>query len=92
MELAGCYIIVTDVAKEKLSIQAVHDRYMALQKVERDFRTMKTGLLESRPLYVRKRATLADMFFAAHSLSKCNASWNVDWPLCSEPRPKIRRQ
>ncbi|MCX6930353.1 MAG: transposase [Verrucomicrobia bacterium] len=55
-ELAGCYVIVTDLAKEKLSPQAVHDSYMALQKVERDFRTMKTGLLEIRPLFVRKES------------------------------------
>jgi len=27
---------------------------MDLQKVERDFRTMKTGLLEIRPIFVRK--------------------------------------
>jgi hypothetical protein len=29
---------------------------MALQKVERDFRTMKTGLLEVRPVFVRKES------------------------------------
>ena len=56
LELAGCYVIVTNVAKEKLATQAVHDSYMALQKIERDFRTMKTGLLEIRPLFVRKES------------------------------------
>jgi transposase len=56
LELAGCYVIVTDVAKDKLAAQAVHDSYMALQRVERDFRTMKTGLLEIRPLFVRKES------------------------------------
>lgn len=56
LELAGCYVIVTDVGKDKLDSQGVHDSYMALQKVERDFRTMKTGLLEIRPLYVRKES------------------------------------
>lgn len=56
LELAGCYVIVTNTATDKLSTQAVHDSYMALQKVERDFRTMKTGLLEIRPLYVRKES------------------------------------
>ena len=55
-ELAGCYAIVTDVAKEKLDAGAVHASYMALQKVERDFRTMKTGLLEIRPVFVRKES------------------------------------
>src|SRR5450759_3914928 len=56
LELAGCYVIVTDVAKDKLNTEAVHASYMALQKVERDFRTMKTGLLEIRPVFVRKES------------------------------------
>jgi len=56
MELAGCYVIVTDVPEEQLSTEAVHASYMALQKVERDFRTMKTGLLEIRPIFVRKES------------------------------------
>jgi hypothetical protein len=54
MLLAGCYAIVTDVAKTGMATQDVHDNYMRLQKVERDFRTMKTGLLEVRPVFVRK--------------------------------------
>src|SRR3989454_586353 len=54
VDLAGCYVIVTDVAKDQLAAQAVHDSYVALQKVERDFRTMKTGMLEVRPVFVRK--------------------------------------
>jgi hypothetical protein len=31
----------------------VHTRYMNLIEVERDFRTMKTGLLEMRPIFLR---------------------------------------
>jgi len=54
LELAGCYVIVSDVSKDQLAAQAVHDSYVALQKVERDFRTMKTGLLQVRPVFVRK--------------------------------------
>jgi len=54
MELAGCYVVVTDVPREGMSSQAVHDSYLRLQKVERDFRTLKTGLLEVRPVFVRK--------------------------------------
>jgi len=54
VDLAGCYVIVTDVAKDQLAAQAVHDNYVGLQKVERDFRTMKTGMLEVRPVFVRK--------------------------------------
>ena len=56
MELAGCYVVVTDVPKSQLSGQEVHDSYVSLQKVERDFRQMKTGLLEVRPVFVRKES------------------------------------
>jgi transposase len=56
MELAGCYVVVTDVPKQQLSGQEVHDSYVGLQKVERDFRQMKTGLLEVRPVFVRKES------------------------------------
>ena len=56
MELAGCCVVVTDVPKQNLSGQEVHDSYVSLQKVERDFRQMKTGLLEVRPVFVRKES------------------------------------
>jgi transposase len=56
MELAGCYVVVSDVPKAQLSAQQVHDSYVSLQKVERDFRQMKTGLLEVRPIWVRKES------------------------------------
>jgi hypothetical protein len=50
----GCYVLETDVPQTVLDAQAVHDRYRDLYAVEQDFRTMKTGLLEVRPLFVRK--------------------------------------
>ena len=56
LELAGCYVVTTDVLPESMSAQEVHDSYVSLQKVERDFRAMKTGLLEVRPLFVRKES------------------------------------
>ncbi len=56
LELAGCYVVVSDVSKERMSGQEVHDSYVGLQKVERDFRAMKTGLLEVRPVFVRKES------------------------------------
>lgn len=56
LELAGCYVITTDVGKESLNTRQVHDSYMSLQKVERDFRTLKTGLLDVRPVFVRKQS------------------------------------
>jgi transposase len=56
LELAGCYVVTTDVAPSAMSAQQVHDSYVSLQKVERDFRTLKTGLLEVRPVWVRKES------------------------------------
>jgi transposase len=56
LELAGCYVVTTDVVPAALSAQQVHDSYVSLQKVERDFRTLKTGLLEVRPVWVRKES------------------------------------
>jgi transposase len=53
LELAGCYVVTSDVAKQNLSAQQVHDGYLSLQKLERDFRAIKTGLLEVRPIFLR---------------------------------------
>lgn len=64
MELAGCYVVTSDVPKEKMTSQEVHDSYMSLQKVERDFRAMKTGLLEVRPVFVRKESRTRGHVFA----------------------------
>jgi hypothetical protein len=52
--LDGCYVVVSDVPGDKASAQQLWDRYGNLQRVERDFRTLKTGLLEIRPLFLRK--------------------------------------
>jgi hypothetical protein len=64
LELAGCYVVVSDVSKDRMSGQQVHDNYVGLQKVERDFRTMKTGLLEVRPVFVRRESRTRGHVFA----------------------------
>ncbi|MGA7279723.1 MAG: IS1634 family transposase, partial [Desulfocapsaceae bacterium] len=55
-ELDGCYVIKTDLPTEAASKETVHDRYKDLSLVESAFRTMKTGHLEVRPIYVRKES------------------------------------
>jgi GrpB-like predicted nucleotidyltransferase (UPF0157 family) len=52
--LDGCDVLETDVPQTALDAQAVPDRYRDLHAVAQDFRTMQTGLLEVRPLFVRK--------------------------------------
>jgi transposase len=56
LQLAGCYVVTTNVLKPSMSAQEVHDSYVSLQRVERDFRAMKTGLLEVRPVFVHKES------------------------------------
>jgi transposase len=51
--LDGCYCIRTDV-DTNINAKTIHARYKDLAKVESAFRTMKTGHLEIRPLYLRK--------------------------------------
>ena len=53
-ELDGCYVVLSDVPAASASAQTLWDRYGDLQKVERDFRTLKTGLLQIRPIFLRK--------------------------------------
>jgi hypothetical protein len=50
----GCDVWETAVPQPARAAQAVHDRYRDLHAGEQDFRTLQTGLLEGRPIFVRK--------------------------------------
>lgn len=52
--LDGCYVLKTDVPIFQIEKEIIHERYKDLSKVEKAFKTIKTGLLEIRPLYLRK--------------------------------------
>ena len=52
--LEGCCILETNVAAGAMSAETVDERYRDLQKVERDFRTIKTSFLEIRPIFLRR--------------------------------------
>jgi transposase len=53
--LDGVYVLKTDTKSDDLDTQTVHRAYKSLSRVERDFRTMKSGL-EIRPVFVRKKS------------------------------------
>ena len=72
LQLAGCYVVVTDVAPSRFDAQTVHDSYMNLRNVERDFRRIKTGLLEIRPLFVRKESRTRGHVFCCLLALKLN--------------------
>jgi len=52
--LDGCYVIKSNLPANIITAAQIHDRYKDLSKVEQAFRTMKTGLLEIRPLFLRR--------------------------------------
>lgn len=53
-QLDGCYVVISNVPAEAATAQSLWDRYGDLQRVERDFRTLKTGLLQLRPIFLRR--------------------------------------
>lgn len=54
LQLDGCYVLKTDITN--VSAEVIHSRYKDLALVEQAFRTMKTVVLEARPVYVRTAA------------------------------------
>lgn len=67
--LDGCYLLETDVPLPLMDAKTVDARYRDLQKVERNFRTVKTTFLEIRPIFLRKaERTKAHVFVAMLAL------------------------
>ena len=52
----GCFVMKTDCMDKDLTKQTIHDRYKDLKHVEAAFKTIKTGFLEIRPIFVRKES------------------------------------
>ena len=63
--LDGCYVLETDVRADQLDPRTVDERYRDLQRVERDFRNLKTVMLEVRPLFLRKATRTRGHVFVA---------------------------
>jgi len=51
--LDGCYVLKTDLTKDKANKHTIHARYKDLALVESAFRSSKTDHLEMRPIFVR---------------------------------------
>lgn len=78
--LDGCYIIRTDVPKDIMDQQKVVSGYKALGGVERAFRSLKTGLLELRPIYHKK-----DHRIKAH-VFMCMLAYYLQWNMVERLR------
>jgi len=61
--LDGCYVIKSDIPKDQMGKESVHQRYKDLAFVEAAFRDMKTNLLNIRPINVRKANRTRAHFF-----------------------------
>ena len=67
--LDGCYVLETTVPAAQMDAQTLDERYRDLQKVERNFKTMKTDFLEVRPIFLRNgKRTKAHVFVAMLAL------------------------
>jgi hypothetical protein len=76
--LDGCYLLETDVPQALLDAKTVDERYRDLQKVERNFRTVKTTFLEIRPIFVRKAERTKAHVFAAMLALKITRQFEAD--------------
>lgn len=83
-KLDGCYCLKTDLLKEAVSKEVIHDRYKDLALVEWAFRTSKTDHWEARPVYVRLEARTRGHLFVVmlgylvvQELSRCWRSLDI---------------
>ncbi|EQD51240.1 hypothetical protein B1A_13134, partial [mine drainage metagenome] len=53
--LDGCYVIRSNLPVDRGSMEIIHQRYKDLANVEWAFRTMKSDIIELRPINVRKK-------------------------------------
>ena len=71
MQLAGWYVLETDVSPALRDTHTAHDRSKDLAHVAHDVRTMKTGLLDVRPIFVRQaRRTRGPVFVCLLALQR----------------------
>ena len=79
--LDGCYIVRTDVSEDAMNTGEVVAGYKALGGVERAFRSIKTALLEMRPIYHKK-----DHRIRAH-VFMCMLAYYLQWHFVARLRP-----
>lgn len=79
--LDGCYVVRTDVPKERLDKDEAVACYRRLMRVEQAFRNLKTVLLEIRPMFHHKDARIE-----SHVLICMPAYW-LQWHLLERLAP-----
>jgi transposase len=85
-KLDGCYVVISNVSKEKMDKETLRSHYKDLQHVEHAFRDMKTCGLDVRPIFHVNEATtrghiLISMFSFAiiHQMESKMFSFLKEW-------------
>ena len=81
--LDGIYVVRTNVSAETLSAEQVVAGYKRLSHVEQAFRSLKTTMLQLRPIYPWR-----DEHIRAHVLL-CMLAYYVQWYLRRDLRPLL---
>jgi len=81
----GCYIISTDVQKERMNTMEVVHAYKSLTYVERAFRNLKTVQLEVRPVYHKKDDRIRSHVFL------CMLAYYLQWHIEQRLAPLFER-
>ncbi|HYQ92712.1 MAG TPA: IS1634 family transposase [Candidatus Competibacteraceae bacterium] len=77
----GCYIIRTDTPVGQMSADQVVSSYKSLSRVEQAFRTLKTVVLEIRPVYHKKDERILSHVFL------CVLAYYLQWHLEQRLQP-----
>ena len=83
--LDGCYVIRSNVEREKQSTEELRDRYKDLKYVEQTFRTMKTTDIQTRPIRHFNEPQVRGHIFA------CFLAYRVIWELRQRLAPVLER-
>ena len=83
--LDGCYVIRSNVEREKQSTEELRDRYKDLKYVEQTFRTMKTTDIQTRPIRHFNEPQVRGHIFA------CFLAYRVIWELRQRLAPVLQR-
>lgn len=79
--LDGCYIISSDVSKDKMATQELVESYKKLTLVEKAFRNLKTVQLEVRPVYHKTDNRIRCHVFI------CMLSYYIQWHMLQRLQP-----
>jgi len=83
--LDGCYVIFSDIPKEKLNTEELVASYKKLNLVEMAFRNLKTVQLEIRPVYHKNDDRIRCHIFL------CMLAYYIQWHISQKLQPLFEK-